>query len=111
MRSSVAGAPDPENGAIAAQMSGYFGAIFHVPIAPIEWPHQINPVLVDLVLLRTSSSTRITSCSLRSCSRRVVRIGRRRSQSPAVPAVDAIAQRRGDDVAVLFGERRERFFS
>ena len=34
----VAGAPLPENGAIAAQMSGYFGAIFQVPMAPIEWP-------------------------------------------------------------------------
>ena len=38
IRSSVSGAPLPENGAIAAQMSGYFGAIFHVPMAPIEWP-------------------------------------------------------------------------
>ena len=36
--SSVAGAPDPENGAMAAQMSGYFGASFHVPMPPIEWP-------------------------------------------------------------------------
>ena len=38
IRSSVAGAPLPEIGAIAAQTSGYFGAIFHVPMAPIEWP-------------------------------------------------------------------------
>ena len=31
-----AGVPDPANGAIAAQMSGNFGAIFHVPMPPIE---------------------------------------------------------------------------
>jgi phage shock protein A len=34
----VAGLPFPEIGAIAAQMSGYFGATFHVPMPPIEWP-------------------------------------------------------------------------
>ena len=38
MLSRVSGAPNPDNGAMAAQMSGYFGAIFHVPIPPIEWP-------------------------------------------------------------------------
>ena len=37
-RSIVAGAPAPAMGPIAAQMSGYFAAIFHVPMPPIEWP-------------------------------------------------------------------------
>src|SRR5437660_1584953 len=38
MRSSESGAPWPESGAMAAQMSGYFGAMSHVPMPPIEWP-------------------------------------------------------------------------
>ena len=36
--SRVSGAPVPEMGAIAAHTSGYFGATFHVPMPPIEWP-------------------------------------------------------------------------
>ena len=32
------GLPRPANAASAAQMVGYFAAIAHVPMAPIEWP-------------------------------------------------------------------------
>ena len=38
MRSASSGEPAPENGTTAAQMSGYFDASAHVPIAPMEWP-------------------------------------------------------------------------
>src|SRR5439155_15834564 len=77
------------------------------PDAAHRVSHQINVVLVDLVLLlhvREDLHHVLLAELLRPARRRVIR---RIAEPPAVRSVDAIAERSGDDVAVLLGQPRQ----
>jgi hypothetical protein len=67
--------------------------------------HQVDPVPVDLVLLPHALQNLHHVLLAEVLRAPHVRIGRRRAEPPPVRAVHAVAERRGEDVAVLLGER------
>ena len=106
MRSSVAGVPDPANGAERRPDVRELRRDLPRADRAHRVAHQVDPVLVDPVLLphELQHLHDVFLAALLHAAR--VRIGRRIAEPPAVRAVDAIPERRRDDVAVLFGELR-----